>query len=133
MDLTIEEPEERRGKGRRGRMAYFEEDQPESAADDQEGLRQIQPPSNLGIAMRYTVYWTQVSGKQRVATHSVTFDVDPHLLVTDVVGMALLEFNKLTQDPSAKRILEFGDKKWEARFCTSKGLPRYDYPCRFSL
>lgn len=130
MDLTVDEPEERRAKGRRGRMAYFEEDQPEDERKSEDAVRNIQPPSNLGIAMRYIVYWSQVSGKQKIATHSATLDIDSYLLVADAVEMALQQLRKSVKDQSAKVTLAHEAGKWEARFATSAGLPRYDYPCR---
>src|SRR5690349_1461823 len=125
MDLTVEEPEERTNNRRRGRMAYFEEGQENDSPDNNLGLKNIQPPSNLGIAMRYTIYWTQVSGKVKVATHSVSLDIDPHLMVLDVVDMALRELSKQVRDPGSKAILQISPAKWEMRFAGKDGLPRY--------
>lgn len=132
MDLTIEEPEERVQNRRRGRMAYFEENDDVQNSEDTRGVKNIQPPSNLGIAQRYQIYWTQVSGKERVATHLVTLDIDPHLMVLDVVDMALRELAKVVKDPVAKSNLQIPPMKWEMRFAGRDGIPRYDYPCKRS-
>lgn len=130
MDLTIEEPEERVQNRRRGRMAYFEEGQESENSDNNQIAKNIQPPSNLGISQRYQIYWSEVSGKERVATHLVTLDIDPHLIVLDVIDMSLQELAKTVRTAAARLCLQVPALKWEMRFAGRDGLPRYDYPCR---
>lgn len=130
MDLTIEEPDERAQNRRRGRMAYFEEDEQGNATSAKPVPKNIQPPSKLGIAMRYNVYWTQVAGRRKVQTFMTTLDIDPHLMVVDVIDMALRQLNKTVKDPAAKATLQHPPSKWEMRFSGNDGLPRFDYPCR---
>lgn len=68
-------------------MAFYDEDDADSKTNGQADHRPIQPPTNLGIAQRYDVFWTHVSGKAIVATHKVTLDIDPHLMVLDVTDL----------------------------------------------
>lgn len=130
MDLTVEEPEGRPQNRRRGRMAYYEEDQESDSDGNRPATQKIQPPSNLSIAHRYQIYWTHVVARKRVATYSVSLDIDPHLMVLDVVDLALLDLGKMVKDAAAKMTLKEEASKWEMRFAGKDGLPRYDYPCK---
>lgn len=130
MDLTIEEPEERKQRGKRGRMAYYDEDESNTKENNLQEHKPIQPPLNMDITQRYEVYWTHVSGKAIQATYKVTLDIDSHLMVLDVMDLAVKELKKQVKDTAGKIVLDVSIAKWEIRFVGKDGLPRYDYPCK---
>lgn len=131
MDLTTEEHNSMdRGRSRR-RMKHYDENADDSESDMIDNTsRQVLPPMNNPITVRYEVYWTEVADTRVVETHKVLLDVDSHFLVVDTLTMTLDQLSKtIGQVKSDRFCMKSGIDRWEMRFASSEGYPRYDYPC----
>lgn len=97
-----------------------------------DSLKDVQvAPLGLEMAVRYEVCWSEIADGRFVATHSVFIDSLSHFVVQEVIEIAISAFVEQLFTPRGKTPSGFAEKafnKWEMRFATRTGLPRYDYP-----